>query len=224
MNLDDRSEARSRRPLGRTCATTLAVVAVLALAQCTSSTRAKASGGHASSTTRAVEPTTSGDLRSAGEVLAERAAAAAKDVTLGQTVSLAPKVTVVVTRMTLGGDDLGPWLSVSVRAENRSGDSVTNPVLAIYCKGESEGGGWQADSTYSLGDELPSGSFAQGDVNLLLPKDGRTGEAVPACVLPATVRVTDGSTVTIEGNQTSPSYDYPIARSLVTELNARRTR
>jgi hypothetical protein len=179
--------------------------------------------GAACSSSSSDESSTSSrsSLRPAGEVSAEEEATEAKDVAVGETVTLDKGVTVKVTNMSVGGDDLGPWLTVGVHAENKSGESTTNPEVAIHCKGEPEAGGWQADSTYSLGDELPAGSFAEGSINLLLPEDSRTGEPTPACDEPATVRVTElGVTV---GNERPKSFDYPIESALVEQLNAKRT-
>jgi hypothetical protein len=188
-------------------------------AACSSSSASKpnASSGGQSSTT------TGGPLRPSGEVNAGNAAAAAKKATLGETVTLDTGLTMKVTHMRIGGDNLGPWLTVAVRAENRSGQSTTNPQVAIYCKGEPEGGGYQADSTYSLSAELPTGSFAEGNVNLLLPKDSRTGVATPLCAEPATVRVNEFQSVTV-GNEQPKSFDYAIPPALVAQMNAKRTR
>lgn len=160
-----------------------------------------------------------GALRPADEVLGERAADDAADALLGDSVEL-EDVTVTVTDLVVGGDDFGPWLEVTVRAENR-GEDTSNPYLAIVCNGSVEEGGWQADSTYDLNGELPGGSFNEGVVNLLLPEDPRTQDPVPECATPAVVRVTMNGGFVMDGDEGS-TVDYPVGDDVVAEMNARR--
>ena len=61
--------------------------------------------------------------------------------------------------------------------------------MAILCDGSAGEGGWQAGSTLALYDSLPSGSFLEGVVHLLLPYDGRYGEPRVECADPAVVKI-----------------------------------
>ena len=128
------------------------------------------------------------ELRPADEVEAEAILASAQTAELGEPFELAAGLTIAVTAMEVRGDDAGPWLAVTARVENRTTDELSVPAMAILCDGSAEEGGWQADSTLALYDSLPSGSFLEGVVHLLLPYDGRYGEPRVECADPAVVR------------------------------------
>lgn len=161
-------------------------------------------------------------LRPADEVLSEREASKSLDLSVGEPVDFGDDIRVTVTGMTVGGDDLGPWLAVDVRAENRGDEDASNPLLAIVCDGSDMEGGWQADSTYDLNGTLPAGSYSEGTVHLLVPGDGRFGEARPTCDAPAVVRVRPNSfTVTLTDDKPEEqSADLPIEDALLVSLNA----
>lgn len=129
------------------------------------------------------------ELRPADEVEAEEILANAQTAELGEPFELAAGLTIAVTAMEVRGDDAGPWLAVTARVENRTADELSVPGMAILCDGSAEEGGWQAGSTLALYDSLPSGSFLEGVVHLLLPYDGRYGEPRVACADPAVVKI-----------------------------------
>jgi hypothetical protein len=127
---------------------------------------------------------------------------------------------VMLSTITQGGDNSGPWLTVHVRVENTGSQGRANPNIGIVCAGSEQTGGWQAASTFNVGQSLPAGSFDEGDVNLLLPGDSRSGQAVPSCKTPAVVRVSTTGVVTGRGG---PAGGYwSIADDLVGGLNAAR--
>jgi hypothetical protein len=170
----------------------------------------------------AVDSTTSETLRSADEVIADDQAEAAVDATLGELVEFANGQTMTVADMRLGGDDGGPWLEVDARIENPSEDDQRTPVYAIICAGSPDPGEYQADSTLYQLEELPSGSFREGTIHLLLPGDGRFGEPTPECAGPAVVRATV-EVLNDEGLvEANPTVDVPIDDALLAELNAAR--
>lgn len=136
----------------------------------------------------------------------------------GEKIDLGSGLTITISDPKIGGDDLGPWLDVSARAENSGEEDESNPTLSIICEGSPEEGGWQADSTFSLADSLPSGSFNEGRVNLLAPSDGRYGEPAPDCKTPALIRITKLS-ITINGNP--KAIDIPLPDELIQQLNAK---
>lgn len=178
-------------------------------------------GAETSPNAEATDGDTGQDLRPADEVIAEEEASASMDGEIGEDIDLGEGLTVTVQAMRAGGDDLGPWLEVDVRAENRGEEELTNPELAIVCDGGAETGGWQADSTFDLGDELPAGSFHEGTVHLLLPEDGRYGEPVPECGSPAYVRISPYATVVVDG-QEPPAADVEIPVDILEQLNSAR--
>lgn len=137
---------------------------------------------------------------------------------LGEKIDLGSGLSIIVSDPKIGGDDLGPWIDVQARAENSGKEDANNPTLSIICEGNTEEGSWQIDSTYSLMDSLPSGSFNEGRVNLLAPSDGRYGEPVPACKSPALIRVTKSSIIV---DDSSVAIDIPLPDDLIQQLNAK---
>lgn len=127
------------------------------------------------------------DLVPAEEIRAAEAVAGV-EASVGDTVDL-DGVVVEVSSVRLSGDDLGPWLETAVRIENRTSNDVDYVNIELYCAGNDEGGGWQADSTFDLLAGVPAGSFDEGTVNLLVPGDGRYGETRERCVPPANIVV-----------------------------------
>jgi hypothetical protein len=159
----------------------------------------KSSSGTTTAPTSSAPTTNPNSLVPAESVEAELEAKNAQVVAFGQAGKLADDVYVIFNApLTVGGDDLGPWLVTPVRVENRGKADQSMPNIGIVCMGSTEVGGYQAGSTMSLTDTLPAGSYREGSLNLLLPKDSRTGTAVPARATPAYVQaiplVTDSST------------------------------
>lgn len=166
-------------------------------------------------------------LRPADEINQDRTDSKFATVALGEyaTLEVPPVVHVegqesdpVTIRATVnglktGGDEVGPWLTVGVRVENTGGDDQSFPTFALVCDG-SEPGGYQAGSTAHFGDTLPGGSFKKATLNLLLPGDGRYGQAVPLCRSPAFVRAY------AEEEAGGGQWSVPLA--LIRKLNAKR--
>lgn len=94
-------------------------------------------------------------------------------------------VSVTVTNPTVGGDESGPWLTITVHLENTTEEDQGLMSFAIYCSGNPESGGWQVGSTLEPTAGLPARSFDDGTLNLLLPGDSRTGKPRPTCATPA---------------------------------------
>jgi hypothetical protein len=87
-------------------------------------------------------------------------------------------------------DEGGPWLTLTVRAENRSPSDVQSPQLELRCAGSSSGGTWLETSTFKQGEPVPAGAFTTGNISLLVPGDERLGDPRPSCATPATVVAT----------------------------------
>lgn len=148
------------------------------------------------------------NLLPAGSVLAVEAMS--QSVPLGKMVETDPTSRFTVTELRVGGDDFGPWMEVAVRGEAAESPGALPTSVAIRCASSPETGGWQAGSTVALGQEIPEGAFLEGTLNLLLPGDGRYGEAIPECTGPATIEV--GST---------PPVWFEVPAALVDQLNER---
>jgi hypothetical protein len=156
-------------------------------------------------------------LKNGDKVEESEAAAAAKVVQVGDFGDLPGDGRVSVTAMKVGGDDLGPWLEVSMRVENASNETAGVPDTGIVCTGSSDQGGYQADSTLLLSDEIPAGSFKEGILNLMVPGDSRTGEPAMPCTAPAFVQITGEDSQTFE----TTAVRVPIAEDVIAELNAK---
>ena len=87
----------------------------------------------------------------------------------------------------IGSDGDGPWLTVTVHADNRSRGDVRTPQFELRCSGSSAGGSWLEASTFKPGDPVPAGSLLDGSVSLVMPGDDRLGQPRPSCAAPAVV-------------------------------------
>ena len=162
--------------------------------------------------------TTSKGLAPAGSVEARRQAAKAQVVTFGQPGKLPDHVYVIFSApLTVGGDDLGPWLVTPVRVENRGSADQSMPNIGIVRMGSTDMGGYQAGSTVSLSDTLPGRSYREGNLNLLLPKDSRTGTPVPPCATPSYIQAIP----LVTDNRTKP-VRVQVSDAMIASLNAKR--
>lgn len=104
--------------------------------------------------------------------------------TMGQPARL-ELVSITATYPVVGGDESGPWLTVTFHLENAT-DQTQGPIsFFILCSGNPKAGTWQAGSTLQPNAGVPAKGVADGNVNLLLPGDTRTGVQRPACATPA---------------------------------------
>jgi hypothetical protein len=162
-------------------------------------------------------------LRNADDVKASETAAATTTVEIGEFAPLSDGAEEVgrvsVTKLKVGGDDLGPWLEASVRFENTTDEEGNLAEVGIWCKGATESGGWQADSTLDLNATIPAKSYKEGVVNLPLSDDPRTGEPVPECETPAFIQFTPLVTV----GDVEP-VQVRIPNDLIAKLNDKRVR
>ena len=121
------------------------------------------------------------------------------------------KLSITVTTPIVGGDQSGPWLTITVHVENASSETVSVP-FELHCDANPDGGGRQAQSTYTNGDAIPAGTFHDGTVNLLMPSDGRTGKPRLSCAIPAKL------VATLIGSDQRFVWDIP--DGLVAALNS----
>ena len=153
--------------------------------------------------------TSSGELRSADEVLAEQAASQSIQGTVGEPLQLREGLVVIVSSIAPVRDGGGtPVVQTQLRIENTGADTTT-PRFSVVCAGSDETGG-ELLGDYNSFDALPSGTFEEGQADLLLPGDDVTGEPVPACNTPAVIRVFD--------NESAATADFPIPDEVIQEL------
>ncbi|MEO7371840.1 MAG: hypothetical protein ABIZ69_13300, partial [Ilumatobacteraceae bacterium] len=65
-------------------------------------------------------------------------------------------LTVTATAPVLGSDDGGPWLTMTVRAENRSPNEIQSPQFELHCKGNPAGGASIPSATFDVNKPVPS--------------------------------------------------------------------
>jgi hypothetical protein len=126
------------------------------------------------------DTTIGGDLRPSGEAQAEKELDAATSAELGETVELGDGISVTVSDISIGQAYGDPAVAVTLRVENR-GEDAQNPDVGVRCAGSTDDGMATSDeSTYETWADLPSGSYAEGVVNVV-PESGQTCEG-PAYV------------------------------------------
>lgn len=147
------------------------VVLVMATSSCSSSSGSDASV--ATQTVGSVRPTT----------------AAGSPGAFGDPAALGD-LKVTVSNPVIDSDADGPFLTLTVRAENTTPADVQSPQFQLRCSGNPTGGAWLTTSTFKQEDPVPSLSFNEGILSLLLPGDDRLGGPRPSCTPPATVVAT----------------------------------
>jgi hypothetical protein len=123
-------------------------------------------------------------------------ASAVEPLNVGEPAEMAG-LNLLVTKVVVGGDDVGPWLQVWFRMKSVSDHEVPIPAAAIACHGDESLGAPAPvqDRHYAIrpGALIFVGSSAAGVMRLLVPGDSRDGSERPTCRTPAYVRVTDGA-------------------------------
>ncbi|MDF1705331.1 MAG: hypothetical protein P1U38_11200 [Aeromicrobium sp.] len=129
-----------------------------------------------------------GPLRDADDVRSEELAEAASEAAVGEQFEL-DGLDMEIVSLSPGGDESGAWLEAEIRAENSTDDDLSLPNVDLFCDGDLEGGGWQADSTFDMYADLPPKTFEEGVLNLVIPGQPRTGEPETECATPAYIEV-----------------------------------
>jgi hypothetical protein len=192
--------------MGRSSSRRIAfVVAVLAISSCSSSDDAGDSDASTGSApVDSVRPN----------------AANGTPATFGDPASLGD-LKVTASDPVFGTDDSGPWLTVTLRAENRTNIDVSSPQFELRCSGSTRGGSWIPPATFTPGEKVPPLSFNEGTLSLTLPGDDREGAPRPECATPATVVAT--LLVYDNAGASAPVQKriaWPVPDELVNQLNA----
>ena len=121
----------------------------------------------------------------------------------------------------IGTDGSGPWLTLNVRAENRSRGDVRTPQFELRCSGSASGGSWLETSTFKQGEPVPAGSSNAGTISLLMPGDERLGAPRRSCATPATIVAT---LLTFDNTGAGPPVQkrvgWTVPDELVDQMNA----
>jgi hypothetical protein len=155
--------------MGRSSGRSIAiVVGVMAISSCSSTSESDASSAPAP--VDSVRPS----------------AANGTPATFGDSATLGD-LKVTATNPVVETDETGPWLTLTMRAENETLGTIQSPQLELRCSGSAAGGSWMEISTFKPGEPVPANSFSEGTVSLLMPGDDRLGQPRPSCATPATV-------------------------------------
>jgi hypothetical protein len=178
------------------------VVLMMAAASCSSSGESDASV--APETVGSVRPTTA----------AGSPGAFGDPATLGD-------LKVTVSNPVIESDADGPFLTLTVRAENTTPADVQSPQFQLRCSGNPTGGTWLTTSTFKQEDPVLSLSFNEGTLSLLLPGDDRLGGPRPSCTPPATIVATH---LVFDNTGAGPPKEkrvgWAVPDELVAQLNA----
>lgn len=127
---------------------------------------------------------------------------------------------VTASNPVVGSDDTGPWLTLTVRAENQSPADTAAPQFQLRCSGSTAGGAWLPTSTFKQDQSVPAGAASEGTLSLLLPGDEHLGVARPLCATPATVVATH---LTFDNNGAGAPVEkrvtWAVPDDLVAQLN-----
>ncbi len=128
---------------------------------------------------------------------------------------------VTVSNPMVESDADGPFLTLTVRAENKTSTDVQSPQFQLHCSGDRAGGAWLTTSTFKQEDPVPPLSFNEGVLSLLVPGDDRGGGPRSSCASPATVVAT---LLAFDNVGASPPkekrVEWAVPSELVAQLNA----
>ncbi|HEY7627902.1 MAG TPA: hypothetical protein VH761_12570 [Ilumatobacteraceae bacterium] len=167
----------------------------------------------------------SSDGKSAPSTVPPPAASAVAEPAEGTTAFGEPAVlgelTITARDPLIESDESGPWLTITVRADNSSVSDVPSPTFELRCAGSAAGGAWLTSSTFDQQDPVPYSSFKEGTVSLLLPGDEHPGGPRQPCATPATVVATILAFDAAGAGQPKPQrVEWVVPDALVDELNA----
>ena len=188
----------------RTLSRRSVAVVVLAMAVSSCSSSGKSDTSVAPETVGSVRPTT----------------AAGSPGTFGDPAPLG-ELKVTVSNPVIESDADGPFLTLTVRAENTTPADVSSPQFQLRCSGNPVGGAWLTTSSFKQEDPVLSLSFNEGTLSLLLPGDDRLGAPRPSCASPAMIVA---SQLVFDNAGAGPPKEKRVGRDvpddLVAQLNA----
>jgi hypothetical protein len=159
----------------------------------------------------------SSDAPQPTESIGANESAADERATFGQPAGMG-ELQVTASDPIADGDADGPFLTVTVRAENSTTQEQQAPLFELHCSGNPAAGAWLNGSAYVQQGLVPAGSLSEGTVSLLVPGDDHQGAPRPACATPATVvarilRVDDN------GQQADLEVVWDVPDDVVANLN-----
>ena len=120
------------------------------------------------------ETTFDGELRPADEIKEEELRSNATMATIGEAISF-DDLDVLISSILYYDDveDNGTEddyrISLELRVENRTSETKMAPSFNVSCMPDGQTSSWYVDSTYDMYEELPTGSFLEGNLILGVP-------------------------------------------------------
>ena len=160
----------------------------------------------------------SSDVSQPTESIGANEAAADERATFGQAAGMG-ELQVTASNPVADSDPDGPFLTMTVHAENSTNQEQQAPLFELHCAGSPAAGAWLNGTTYVQQGPVAAGSFAEGTVSLLVPGDDHQGGPRPACATPATV-VARVPRVDDNGQQGDLEVVWDVPDDVVATLNA----
>jgi hypothetical protein len=120
------------------------------------------------------ETTFDGELRPADEIKEEELRSNATMATIGEAISF-DDLDVLISSISYyddvedNGTDDDYRISLELRVENRTSETKMAPSFNVSCMPDGQTSSWYVDSTYDMYEELPTGSFLEGNLILGVP-------------------------------------------------------
>lgn len=120
------------------------------------------------------ETTFDGELRPADEIKEEELRSNATMATIGEAIA-SDDLDILISAISYyddvddNGTDDDYRISLELRVENRTSETKTAPSFNVSCMPDGQTSSWYVDSTYDMYEELPTGSFLEGNLILGVP-------------------------------------------------------
>ena len=120
------------------------------------------------------ETTFDGDLRPADEIKEEELRSNATMATIGEAIPF-DELNVLISSISYyddveeNGTDDDYRISIELRVENRTSETKSAPSFKVSCLPDGQTSSWYVDSTYDMYEDLPTGSFLEGNLILGVP-------------------------------------------------------
>ncbi|WP_156391625.1 MULTISPECIES: DUF6461 domain-containing protein [unclassified Nocardioides] len=175
--------------------------------------------GDADSSAGASEDTPDDAVSAYGVLISEDESARTN---LGEYADLGDGLRVRLDITDVGGDELGPWLTVTMRTDNQGADPQPVPRAELHCEQSDDPGmPWTDDDADSSGpeDRVLAGDSFERNAKLLLPGDSHMGGPIPECEGEAYLAA---ATYGDDWNNALASAEWSVPAAIVDELNEAR--
>lgn len=140
---------------------------------------------------------------------------------LGEYADLGDGLRVRLDATGVDNDTQGPWMDVTVRAENDGQTPRPEPLVTLYCEQSDDGGGqrWSEEDGPGVAGTIDPGDTYEADLDLLLPGDTQMGDVIPECEGSAYL---EAATYGDDPNNALSSAQWEVPEAFIDELNEDR--